>query len=132
MPIDITRDAKGLLQALTELLEQGFARARVTRSLDDSTEDGADRIFQSLPPLTLSPGYYKRAEYLLMLEKMKAAGLLTAEFTLGESDGLIAVAEARTNFERNHPPCGICSAFQDSPFATSCNKCGTEFMRRSA
>lgn len=130
--IDVTRDAEGLRQALSELLEESFARARVTRSLDDSSEECAERIYRSLPPLTLSPGYYKRAQYLLMLEKLKEAGLLSSGFTLSESEGLIALAEARSAFERNHPPCGVCSAFQDSQFETSCRKCGTQFMKRSA
>jgi len=132
MPAVVMRDAEGLIQALNELLEQGFAQARVTRSIDDSDDAGRERIFGSLPPLTLSPGYYKQAGYLLWLEKCKSTGLATGEFTLAEADGLIAVAEARAQFERNHPPCGVCSALQDSPFATSCHKCGTDFMRRTA
>ncbi len=94
-------------------------------------DDGRERIEGSLPTLTLSPGYYKRAEYLLWLEKCKNTGLADGDFTLAESEGLMAVAEARAQFERNHPPCGVCSALQDSPFSTSCHKCGTEFMRRS-
>jgi hypothetical protein len=132
MSIDVTRDAEGLRQAITELLEQGFAQGRVARSLDDSDDDGRERIFGSLPPLTLSPGYYKRAEYLLWLEKCKKSGLASGDFSLAEADGLMAVAEARAEFERNHPPCGVCGALQDSPFAPSCHKCGTEFARRSA
>jgi hypothetical protein len=132
MTIDVMSDAEGLRQALSELLEQGFARSRVTRSLDDSDENGRERIFGSLPALTLSPGYYKQAESLLWLEKAKKTGLTGEPFTMAEADGLVAVAEARAEFERNHPPCGICGALQDSAFSTSCHKCGTEFMRRSA
>jgi hypothetical protein len=132
MTTDVTRDAEGLRQAINELLEQGFAHGRVARSLDDSDDDGRERISGSLPPLTLSPGYYRRAEYLLWLEKCKKTGLASGDFSLSESDGLMAVAEARAEFERGHPPCGVCSALQDSPFATSCHKCGTEFIRRSA
>ena len=132
MGIDVRYDAVGLSQALSELLEQGFAQARVTRSLDDSDDDGKDRICGSLPQLTLSPIYYKRAQYLLWLEKCKSTGLAQGDFTMDEADGLITVAEARSQFERNHPPCGVCSALQDSPFATSCHKCGAEFVRRNA
>ncbi len=132
MAIDVTRDAEGLCQALSELLEHGFAQSRVTRSLEDSDEGGRDRIHGSLPPLTLSPGYYKRAEYLLWLERCRKTGLAQDHLSMAEADGLMAVAEARAAFERNHPPCGICNALQDSPFAASCCKCGTEFMRRSA
>ena len=132
MAIDITRDAEGLRMALSELLEESFARARVTRSLDSSDEGSTDRIYRSLPPLTLSPGYYRRAQYLLLLEKLKESGLIGVAFSLSESEGLIALAEARAAFERNHPPCGVCSAYQDSPFETSCYKCGTQFMKRIA
>lgn len=132
MAIDVTRDGEGLRQALSEMLERGFAQSRVTRSLSDSDEAGGERIFGSLPPLTLSPGYYRRAEYLLWLEKCKNAGLTTGAFTIAEVDGLLAVADARSEFERNHPPCGVCGALQETPFATSCCKCSTEFARRAA
>jgi len=131
MAIDVTRDGEGLRQALSEMLERGFAQSRVARSLDDA-DDGGERMFGSLPPLTLSPGYYKRGEYLLWLEKCKSAGLAMGAFTMAEADGLLAVAEARSQFERNHPPCGICGALQETPFATSCCKCNTEFVRRAA
>lgn len=132
MAIDITRDAEGLRIALSELLEESFARARVMRSLESSDDDSSDRIHRSLPPLTLSPGYYKRAQYLLLLEKLKETGLIASGYTLSESEGLIALAEARAAFERSHPPCGLCSAYQDSQFETSCYKCGTQFLKRSA
>ena len=132
MPIATTCDAEGLRQAISELLEQAYAGARVSRSLDDSDDDGRERIFGSLPPLTLSPGYYKCAEYLLWLEKCKNTGLAQSDFTMAEASGLMAVAEARAEFERNHPPCGVCGALQESVFATTCCKCGTEFTRRSS
>ena len=120
--------------ALSEMLERGFAQSRISRSLDDSDEAAGERMFGSLPPFTLSPGYYKRAEYLLWLEKCKSTGLTQqmVGFTMAEADGLMAVAEARSQFERNHPPCGVCGALQETPFATSCCKCSTEFVRRAA
>lgn len=131
MAIDVTRDGEGLRQALGEMLERGFAQSRIARSLDDAS-DGGERMFGSLPPLTLSPGYYKRAEYLLWLDKIRNAGITRDGYTLAEAEGLVAVVEARAEFERNHPPCGICGALQETPFATSCCKCGTEFARRAA
>lgn len=134
MAIDVTRDMDGLRQALGEMLERGFAQSRVSRSLDFADAAGGERIFESLPALTLSPGYYKQAEYLLWLEKCKNAGLTEAMggLTMSEADGLLAVADARAEFERNHPPCGMCGARQENPFATSCCKCNTEFVRRVA
>ena len=132
MPIDATRDAEGLVKAVSELLERGYATAWISRSFDSSDESGSERMFGSLPQLTLSPGYYKRAEYLLWLEKCKSNGLAESEFTLAEAEGLMAVAQARATFERNHPPCGVCGALQETMFAMSCCKCGVEFMKRSA
>jgi hypothetical protein len=133
MAIDITRDGEGLRQALSELLEHSFASSRVARSLLDADEGSQERMFGSLPQLTLSPGYYKRAEFLLWLEKQKEIGVVAAPWAHSEAVGLMAVKEARSIFERNHPPCGICSALQDSPFALSCCACGTEFqLRRTA
>lgn len=130
MSIDVTRDGEGLRQAISELLEQGFAHSRVARSLLDADEDSRERMFGSLPVLTLSPGYYKRAEFLLWLEKQKQIGVVSAPWQLSEAQGLAAVADARSQFERCHPPCGVCGALQDSPFAGSCCACGTEFAVR--
>ena len=132
MAIDVTRDQEGLRQAVLELLERGFVEARTSGSLDAADDASSERIFGSLPPLTLSPGYYKRAEYLLWLDEQKKIGVLEMHFILAEAEGLAAVAQARSQFERSHPPCGVCGALQDSPFATSCSKCGTEFLKRSA
>jgi hypothetical protein len=132
MEIDVTRDAQGLSTAIGELLERSFAQSRVSRSLEGCSDESADRIFQSLPPLTLSPGYHKRGEFLLWLDRRKEIGLVSAPWSLAESEGLAAVAEARAQFERAHPPCGICGALQESPFATSCCACGIEFLRRTA
>lgn len=132
MTIDVTRDAEGLVKAVEGLLERGYAASRVSRSIDSSDESTQDRMLGSLPQLTLSPGYYKCAEYLLWLEKCKATGLAQGDFTMAEAEGLMAVAQARSTFERNHPPCGVCGALQETMFAMSCCKCGIEFMRRSA
>ncbi len=132
MAIDSTRDAEGLRMALVELLELSFVHSRSCRSIDSATEECGERIFGSLPPLTLSPGYYKRAEFLLWLEAQKKLGTVSAPWALSEAQGLEAAAAARSEFERLHPPCGVCSALQDSPFATSCRACGTEFLKRTA
>jgi hypothetical protein len=132
MSIDVTRDQAGLRTAVREMLERSFAESRVRRSMFDAGDEGAERIYGSLPPLTLSPGYYRRAEFLLWLEKRKEQGLVAAPWLLAESDGLVAVAEARGEFERLHPSCGVCGALQESQFATSCCGCGTQFARRSA
>jgi hypothetical protein len=132
MKVDTARDGEGLRQAIGELLERGFAESRVTRSLDDAEDGCAELMFGSLPPLTLSPGYYKRAEYLLWLDEQKKVGVLNSNWTLSEADGLAAVARARNEYERNHPPCGVCGKLQESPFATSCCGCGIDFLKRSA
>ncbi len=132
MAIDATHDAEGLRQAIGEILERGFAQARTFRGRDDLGEEQESRMYGTLPPLTLSPGFYRRSDYLLWLERAKKSGLVQEEFSLAEAEGLMAVAEARSEFERNHPPCGVCGALQDSPFAGSCHKCGVEFMKRSA
>lgn len=132
MAIDVRRDSEGLERAIGELLERSFAESRVTRSFDDADESSQEGMFGALPPLTLSPGYYKRADYLLWLDKYKEIGLFDGGWMNDEALGLIAVSLARAAFNRNHPPCGICGALQESAFSTSCCKCGTEFMKRSA
>ena len=131
MPIDVTRDPEGLRRALDELLEEGFIQSRLRRSMEAADEEGADRMFGSAPPRTLSPGYYRWANYLMNLVRHKEEGLVR-EFTMVEAEGLIVLAEARRSFERNHPPCGKCSAYQDSSFATACHACGVEFVRKAS
>lgn len=130
MVIDVTRDREGLEQAILGLLEEGFAFSRVRSSLCDAAEDTFDRLMNSIPPRTLSPGYYKLGEYLLWLESILRASVSPKDFASFEAEGLVLISRARRTFESNHPACGACGAHQDSAFATQCHNCGVEFGKK--
>jgi hypothetical protein len=129
MTIETTRDVEGLKQALRELLEEAFSLSRVEKSMEGANEAAQQRMLASLPPRTLSPGYYKAAEYLLWLEQHLEVGAPAGTMVAWEADGLCVVARARDEFEREHPACGACGALQDSRWMAKCCACGAEFRR---
>lgn len=128
--IDVARDHENVVQALVEILEEEFAFSRVRRVLDNSEEGDRGRIVESLPPRTLSPGYYRWASYLFWLEARRGAGIEFEQIDGREMDGLVAVKRARAQWEAQHPACP-CGARQDTRFETKCRACGLEFAKRS-
>lgn len=130
MPIDVTRDSVGLKQALGELLEESYAFSRVRRTLDRSSDESRERQIARLPGRSLSPGYYKLAEYIFWLEERIKAGIRFDRLDAFEMEGLTMLLRARGDFEYNHPTCA-CGAHQDSRFELQCHACGIEFQKRS-
>jgi NADH pyrophosphatase NudC (nudix superfamily) len=107
--IIVSRDVEGLQTAAIDLM---------TESLMQSSEDRK-----------LSPGYYKRVEYLLWLEtNIEAGGRF--ELTADELEGIAALARAKAEFSSEHPACGACGARQYSRFARRCRSCNVEFQGR--
>ena len=129
MAIDVTRDLEGLLQALGEVLEQDFAFARVRRSFEQSGDEDRDHVLQSLPPRTLSPGFYKWAEYIVWLDERLKAGMIVTRMASSEVEGLVTLDRARRKWEYDHPACA-CGAHQESRFSQKCHSCGLEFRKQ--
>src|ERR1039458_5692339 len=101
-----------LQQALLDLYEESFTWQREKPDREDAA--AVERVERSLAPRLLSPGYYKRAEYLLWLEARMKVGVPIAAMTAIEADGLCALARARNQWEGKHPPCAKCGERQDN------------------
>jgi hypothetical protein len=131
MTIDVTRDMEGLQTALGEVLEQDFAFSRVRRVFDHSEGMDREHVLRSLPERTLSPGYYKWAEYIVWLEERLNAGMPVQRMDNCEVEGLVALERARKRWGYDHPTCA-CGAHQESRFSQKCHSCGLEFRKQGA
>jgi hypothetical protein len=131
MAIDVTRDLEGLGQALDEVLNQDFAFSRVRRSFEESEGADRDHVLASLPPRTLSPGYYRWADYIVWLAERLKDGITVRYMDMCEVEGLVALDRARLRFDCDHPTCA-CGAHQESRFSQKCHSCGLEFRKHGA
>jgi len=109
--IRVSEDFAGLRRAALELFEEMLPKPEMgLRDLSSGR--------------TLAPGYYRRVgEYLLWLDRLVEIGLDAQSLALDDLTGLDALAAARSEFQRRHPPCGRCGQPLDSPSAFSC-RCG--------
>ncbi len=130
--IDVVRDSEGVRRALEEIFEEDFARSRIDRQLADSGAAAATRarLEATVPPRTLSPGYYEFALHLLRLDQEREAGIVFSALAAFEAGGLVELGRARAAFRQKHPPCSACGAHQASRFGSSCDACGAEFRRK--
>jgi hypothetical protein len=124
-----TIDGDALKQAILDLFEEWLAWQREKPHWEGADAATRERIERSMPPNLLPPGYYSLARYLLWLEGRLQVGAPVREMTAVEADGLYALAEARKEFARQHPPCTRCGELQDGRFALMCWSCGLEFER---
>jgi ribosomal protein L40E len=79
------------------------------------------------PGLTYADGYYVAIDYLLTIEEMKEQGC-DITFRIDELRALAAVRSARTEFQREHPPCPRCSTL-NALGAQRCRKCGEQLIK---
>lgn len=130
--IDVVRDTEGVRQALDELFEEDFVRARVDRESAGANAETKERMSWQIPKRTISPGYYAFAEYLFSIDNQRRAGLVFAvsDLTAFEVQGLVALDRARGEFERRHPACGGCGIRQENRFSFECSGCGVKFRRK--
>jgi hypothetical protein len=129
MAFELARDERGLKEALLSLFEESLAFSRMESALNTSGDDDRERMVRSLPERTLSPGFYRVGEYLLWLDRHLRLQVPCERMQAFEAEGLCILAQARAEFERNHPPCHKCGELQDGRFALMCWSCGTEFKR---
>ncbi len=130
--IDVVRDHEGVRQALEEIFEEDFVRARIEREFANVTPETRARLESRLPARTLSPGYYRFAQHLFYLDAERKAGIAFAPDTLAafELDGLIALDRARSEFEHKHPACSSCGTRQENRFSPECCGCAVKFRRK--
>ncbi|QNI34537.1 hypothetical protein H7849_11940 [Alloacidobacterium dinghuense] len=130
--IDVARDAEGVRKALEEIFEEDFVRARIDRESAGATPETKERMQRQIPRRTLSPGYYRVAEYLLAIDAERRAGIVFSlrDLCCWEVDGLVALDRARGAYESRHPACSACGARQDTRFNRECSNCGVKFRTR--
>jgi hypothetical protein len=129
--IQVEKDTEGLQEALSALFEESFIFGLNESVMRNASTSVRVRLADEMPPRTLSPGYYRRAQYLLNLERSIEIGCTYDAHSLTRDDvaGLEALHLARNNFEREHFPCGRCGARQHNRFITTCRSCDAKFTR---
>lgn len=125
MHIAVERDKDGIRLAALELLEESLhaeERVRVERIAAQSADPEAV-LAAAAPKRQFAAGYYLWVSYLLDLEMEMTFGVSIAA-TLAGADvlGLLAVREARREFEREHPQCR-CGRRKKNAWDPTCGKC---------
>ncbi len=108
----VQRDFEGIRAAYRELLEEDLA-ARSAQATG-AKQPEAKRA--------LADGYYRWVMTLLRIEERRE---VNSEMSLPAdcTDGLVALARVRTEFEHAHPPCPRCSASLLTAHDTFCWSC---------
>jgi hypothetical protein len=129
----VSHDYERLRLAARELFDEQFHEQENERARE------AERIAGNAPAAkarrhakgerTLSPGYYDRVGYLLDLDAIVSGGfqLSLDQVDASEVQGLMAVREARAEWQAQHPSCGRCGR-RNERFAMKCRDCGVEFQ----
>ena len=128
--IDVVRDAKGIRLAAIEVLEESFERGRIEHAMAGANEDTRGRLLASVSRPSSAAGYLRWCDHLWALEAQGKAGISLAGITAFEAAGLVAIAEARREWEFKHPECSRCKARQSTRFGTQCEACKAKFAGR--
>ena len=114
--IEVASDYEGLRQAALALLEED-------RLLISTTAKEGEDV--DLPERELSDGYYVRARYRMATGEQVRQGMIRdlSDLEMTESRGLGAIAAARNEFDRDHPPCPGCGNALETPYAKRCWAC---------
>jgi len=133
MASDVTDNGEALAQAIGEQLEEQFAFGRMRKTLEMSEGADRDHALASLPERTLSPGYYRWAEYLLWLEERLEIFTIPqwASLAFCEMSGLVLLRRERQAWEARHPACP-CGSRMESRFVPVCPQCGLDFRKRAS
>jgi hypothetical protein len=123
--IPVSRDIAGIRIAAAELFEESLAGEQLARKLPAiGGAANRERLMRTYEvKRTLAAGYYVRAEYLMTLLHLRNEGLLKIQLMSCDLVGMEAVAAARAEFGRSHPPCPHCGAAQQNPGVFSCWNC---------
>lgn len=131
--IYVATDFEGLRRAAVEYLEECVtADERERRWQKSHTAANRDELQQQLAPRrTLAEGYYARVGYLLDLQEMIEIGLQfrTADLKHKELAGLMAMRDARAEFEQRWPACGC--GTRNIKLSPKCRGCGRELLPKT-
>ena len=132
LAIHVERDADGLQQAVRTLFEEALVLHRQESTLENASAEQRARLADELPERELSPGYFRRAAYLLELSTTLELGVPVDPASITRADvlGLTAVRSARSSYERDHPACPACGERQDNRWMPECFRCHTKFAGR--
>ena len=132
--IQVERDAEGLHLALRCLFEEALLlhRSEGTRQRAADDPETLRRLDAEIPAREISPGYFKRAAYLLDLSAQLELGIPMDPASILHSDvvGLQIVKSARADYEREHPACPACGERQDNRWMKQCFRCRATFSGR--
>lgn len=122
----VERDAEGLQLAIRTLFEESLRQHKLAVILEKCSAAERARLEDDEPIREISPGYYKRAVYLLVLANTLELGIPFPPdcFTMSDVEGIQAVRLAKAAFEREHPACPRCGERQDNPHMPKCPDCG--------
>ncbi len=128
--IVVARDAEGLRLVLAEMLERSYDLSRLAPQMQGKSDVHKALLLNSVAKVTLSPGYERWAQHLMLLERMHKLGLPLGELLAVEVNGLQVLADARATHRYQHPECGGCGMPQQNRFQTECVDCGMKFRRK--
>jgi hypothetical protein len=128
----VTQDMNGVRQAALELMVESLGAKDVERVLSNLRAQDADEftLAKALPVRDLPDAYYDFASYILWLRSMRNSGV-EVSILADEAEGLLAIEDARQEFELSHPACSQCRTRQYSSTAIRCRNsmCGMEFRK---
>lgn len=133
--VQVASDFSGLKQAAVELLEElrdAPKRERIER-LARSAANPEEIIGEGGAHRSLAEGFYRRVGYLFDLESfMGLGGKIDFDLDMTEVRGLLAIASARAEFDRLHPPCRGCGVRLENEWDKTCGECSREKMERGS
>jgi hypothetical protein len=121
--IAVERDKEGIRLAALEMLNESLhveERKRTLRAAEQSA-DPQQVLAAAAAKREFACGYYAWVAYLFGLEtEMQAA--IPGTVTAADAVGLLALREARMQFESEHPPCR-CGRRKNNAWDETCGNC---------
>jgi hypothetical protein len=116
--------------ALGQMFEREHDLFRLEPELKGKEEAHQARLMASVTRVTLSPGYEKWGQHLMLLERQHKLGLALGELLADEVTGLGILDEVRGAHRYRHPYCYACGIPQDNRFLLECVDCGAKYRRK--
>jgi NADH pyrophosphatase NudC (nudix superfamily) len=121
----VAKDFLALKKTALELMEEARSapeRERIMRLARGASNAGEVAALVSCTKRSFAEGYYDRVGYLLELESYLALQM-RQDLDMDELRGLVAIAGARAEFARTHPPCSGCGKQLENEWDKTCNDC---------
>ncbi len=129
--IVVARDREGIKLVLAQMLEREYDLFRLQPQLAGKSPEHTAYLLGSVARVTLSPGYERYANHLMLLERYHKLGLPLGELLATELAGLEVLDAARMEHKLKHPNCYACGMPQPNRFQTACVDCAVKYSKRS-